>query len=48
MPIVFATYPLMAGIGKAEIIFNLVFFISVTSVLLQGTTLAYVAKLLTP
>ncbi|MCW3092612.1 MAG: potassium transporter [Ferruginibacter sp.] len=46
VPIVFATYPLLAGIGKAEIIFNLVFFISVTSVLLQGTTLAYIAKLL--
>ena len=46
VPIVFATYPLMAGIEKAETIFNLVFFISVTSVLLQGTTLAYVAKLL--
>lgn len=46
VPIVFATYPLLAGIPKAELIFNLVFFISVTSVLLQGTTLAYVAKLL--
>jgi cell volume regulation protein A len=46
VPIVFATYPLIAGIEKAEMIFNLVFFISVTSVLLQGTTLAYVAKLL--
>ena len=46
VPIVFATYPLIRGIEKAEIIFNLVFFISVTSVLLQGTTLAYVAKLL--
>ncbi|MEO6722338.1 MAG: potassium/proton antiporter [Ferruginibacter sp.] len=46
VPIVFATYPLIAGIEKAELIFNLVFFISVTSVLLQGTTLAYVAKLL--
>lgn len=46
VPIVFATYPLIAGIPKAELIFNLVFFISVTSVLLQGTTLAYVAKLL--
>ena len=46
VPIVFATYPLMAGIEKAEMIFNLVFFISVTSVLLQGTTLAYVARLL--
>ena len=46
VPIVFATYPLLAGIQKAELIFNLVFFISITSVLLQGTTLSYVAKLL--
>ncbi|HJS54055.1 MAG TPA: potassium/proton antiporter [Chitinophagaceae bacterium] len=46
VPIVFATYPLLAGIQKAELIFNLVFFISVTSVLLQGTTLSFVAKLL--
>jgi cell volume regulation protein A len=46
VPIVFATYPLLAGIAKADLIFNLVFFISVTSVLLQGTTLSYVAKLL--
>ena len=46
VPIVFATYPLLAGIPKADLIFNLVFFISVTSVLLQGTTLSLVAKLL--
>jgi cell volume regulation protein A len=46
VPIVFATYPLIAGLEKAELIFNLVFFISVTSVLFQGTTLAYVANLL--
>jgi potassium/hydrogen antiporter len=46
VPIVFATYPLLAGIQKAELIFDLVFFISVTSVLLQGTTLSLVAKLL--
>ena len=46
VPIVFATYPLLAGIAKSDLIFNLVFFISVTSVLLQGTTLSYVAKLL--
>lgn len=46
VPIVFATYPLLAGIPKADLIFNLVFFISVTSVLLQGTTLSFVAKLL--
>jgi cell volume regulation protein A len=39
VPIVLATFPLIAGIPKAEVIFNLVFFIVVTSVLLQGTTL---------
>ncbi len=44
VPIVFATYPLIAGIGKADMIFHLVFFISVTSVLIQGTTLPQVAK----
>lgn len=44
VPIVFATYPLLAGIDKANMIFNIVFFISVTSVLLQGTTLSVVAK----
>ena len=46
VPIVFATYPLIAGIPKADLIFNLVFFISITSVLLQGTTLPWMAKLL--
>lgn len=46
VPIVFATYPMIAGLPKAEMIFNLVFFISVTSVLVQGTTLSFVAKLL--
>lgn len=44
VPIVFATYPLLAGIDKADAIFNIVFFISVTSVLIQGTTLSLVAK----
>ena len=44
VPIVFATYPLLAGIEKADIIFNIVFFISVTSVLIQGTTLSILAK----
>ena len=44
VPIVFATYPLLAGIDKADMIFNIVFFISVTSVLVQGTTLSVVAK----
>jgi potassium/hydrogen antiporter len=44
VPIVFATYPLLAGVDKASMIFNVVFFISVSSVLVQGTTLSMVAK----
>ena len=44
VPIVFATYPLLAGLEHARYIFNIVFFISVSSVILQGTTLALVAK----
>jgi cell volume regulation protein A len=44
VPIVFATFPLMAGIEKAGMIFNIVFFISLTSVLIQGTSLPKVAK----
>ncbi|WP_324026434.1 potassium/proton antiporter [Maribacter sp. BPC-D8] len=44
VPIVFATYPLLAGIDKANIIFSIVFFISVSSVLIQGTTLSIFAK----
>jgi len=44
VPIVFATYPLLAGAEKAPMIFNLVFFISITSVLIQGTSLPMVAR----
>ena len=44
VPIVFATYPLLAGIDKANVIFSIVFFISVSSVLIQGTTLSIFAK----
>jgi potassium/hydrogen antiporter len=44
VPIVFATYPLIAGIDKAGFIFNIVFFISITSVLTQGTTLHIIGK----
>ena len=44
VPIVFATYPLIAGADKANMIFNIVFFISITSVMIQGTTLPLVAK----
>lgn len=46
VPIVFATYPLLAGIEKADMIFNIVFFVAVSSVLIQGTSIHKVAKLL--
>ncbi len=44
VPIVFATYPLLAGIEKADMIFNIVFFITLTSILIQGTTLSVIAN----
>ncbi|MEO5971569.1 MAG: potassium/proton antiporter [Bdellovibrionia bacterium] len=43
-PIVLATYPLLARIPKAQIIFDLVFFIVLTSVVIQGTTIPYLGK----
>lgn len=46
VPIVLAIYPLTYGIEKANIIFNLVFFISVTSILIQGSTIPLLARLL--
>lgn len=44
VPIVFATYPLMAGLDHALVFFNVVFFVSLTSVLLQGSTIPVVAR----
>ncbi|MBX2966086.1 MAG: potassium/proton antiporter [Cyclobacteriaceae bacterium] len=44
VPIVFATYPLVEGIEKAGLIFNIVFLLTVSSVLIQGTTIPLVAK----
>jgi potassium/hydrogen antiporter len=45
VPIVFATYPMIAGLGtKADLIFHLVFFISASSVLVQGYTLPLAAR----
>ncbi|HXO78117.1 MAG TPA: potassium/proton antiporter [Puia sp.] len=44
VPIVFATYPLIAGLPESDLIFNLVFFIAVSSVLVQGTMLPAVAR----
>ena len=44
VPIVFATYPLLEGIEKSDTIFHIVFFIVLTSILFQGTTLHRLAK----
>jgi cell volume regulation protein A len=43
VPIVLATFVLSSKVGEAETIFNAVFFIVIVSVLLQGTTLEWVA-----
>lgn len=44
VPIVLATYPLLAGLPGAATLFNLVFFIVLFSVALQGPTLGFVAR----
>jgi cell volume regulation protein A len=44
VPIVLATFVLSSGLGKAETIFNAVFFVVVVSALVQGTTLEWIAK----
>ncbi len=46
VPIIFATYPMVEKVPNADMIFHIVFFITLTSLLLQGTTLFNVAKLL--
>jgi len=46
VPIIFATYPWIAGIEHAHLIFNVVFFITIVSLLIQGTTVGFMAKLL--
>ena len=40
VPIIFATYPLIADIPNASLIFNVVFFITILSLLIQGTTVS--------
>ncbi len=46
VPIILATYPLLANYPHARYIFNLIFFVVITSVLLQGKTLTAVAQYL--
>ncbi|QBD75364.1 potassium/proton antiporter [Ktedonosporobacter rubrisoli] len=44
VPIVLATFPLLAGLPTAPSLFNLVFFVVLASVLLQGTTAPLAAR----
>jgi cell volume regulation protein A len=44
VPIILATYPLLAGIPQAERIFNFVFFIVLTSALIQGSSISLFAR----
>lgn len=46
VPIIFATYPVVANVPGAHVIFNIVFFITIVSLVIQGTTVSRVARLL--
>jgi cell volume regulation protein A len=46
VPIILATFPMIEGIKEAQWIFNVVFFIVLTSALFQGWSIPLVAKLL--
>ena len=45
VPIIFATYPLVAGVENAELIFNVVFIMTILSLVIQGTTVSSMAEL---
>ena len=44
VPIILATFPLVEGVPQGDLIFNVVFFTVLTSVLLQGTTIPLAAR----
>lgn len=46
VPIIFATYPMLEDIPHASDIFNVVFFITIISLLFQGTSIPQVARML--
>ena len=46
VPVVLATYPLVAGAPRADEVFNIVFFVVLLSVLAQGSTVPLAARLL--
>ncbi|MCI0531138.1 MAG: cation:proton antiporter, partial [candidate division Zixibacteria bacterium] len=44
IPIILATYPLLAQVEKSQLIFNIVFFVVISSSLIQGTTVSWLAR----
>ena len=46
VPIIFATYPVVANVEGSNMIFNIVFFITIVSLIVQGTSVSFVARLL--
>ena len=46
VPIIFALYPVTEGIAGAEYIFNVVFLVTIISLVVQGTTVSGMANLL--
>ncbi|MDD5584836.1 MAG: potassium/proton antiporter, partial [Candidatus Omnitrophica bacterium] len=46
VPIILATFPFMAGVPNADTIFNIVFFVVFASVLIQGTSIPFVSRML--
>ncbi len=46
VPIIFATYPVVANVEGSSQIFNIVFFITLVSLLLQGTSVIRSAKMM--
>ena len=46
VPIIFATYPLVAGVEHAELLFNVVFLATIVSLVVQGTTVSGMANFL--
>ena len=44
VPIIFATYPILAEVPGAQVMFNIVFMVTLISLLMQGMSISWMAK----